>query len=310
MSDACSDLDKEEGVTGRGGVSESSHDMEEEEEEIFQARLSSRRMRTSRLIDSDDSDGNGGEEEMETKGDAGSWSEHTFEKTSSFPRLNSDEVTGSEALLPPLKPLLSISSASAERVTESSVLANGDPGSHELVVSGSLSSTGEVEGYNLHAYCGKGMDDSGAGGMQPRDMGKEGVILQKEEAEEDGDNKKITNLLLDITTNVDSLETSFQWGQSLHPVAQPPPPTIPPSAEDGEGSGGMFSQARPDTPSTQDILDDGSQWMDTPIHATPILDSLVEGETQSQFLDAEGYVGDSEGSCDEREVGEGGNCVW
>lgn len=233
LSDACSDLDAEEGGMAEGGVAEedSPEATDEEEEDAVQPWPVKRKHVALKMLDSDDED-DSGEGVEGSKGRSDLLAGDEFLVDSSMPPLRLDSF-GESYSPDPLSPV-------------------------QLVVTPSLPTVSQKPSTGLLADSGLGRSlEQEAGLGVARKVVGEGMLEE------------------DSNTTADSLEYSFQWGQSL-PLAQ-------------LSSGGAVRPrvCRGDSDSTQDMWREESQAVPSGIPLSQFPSQSVE-ESETQFLDEDG----------------------
>ena len=251
MSDVCSDLEEEEG----GGDSHESRSTpnswsdsdDDDDDGVNQSYLGKRKTASSRVLDSDDEDDSPcRDSEGNTKsGDdvfAAGLGMDCME--GSMPPLRLDSVDDTNSPLTPAdQPSTQPGTLPAKTLTES--LADSGIGQSQLQTS----------------------------------MNEEALAAVSEEDEEEveGGEERRDEGSMSVVTDADSLEFSFQWGQSL-PLAQPINPDAPPSVDEPTCKPSLLHA------DTMDMLEgEESQWQ-----ATPSKSQSLSQDPDTQFLDEDG----------------------
>ncbi len=246
VSDVCSDLEEEEREEeGSHGSRSTPDSCSDDDEGVNHSHLGKRKVPTLRVLDSDDEeDSLGGEGKKASGGDVFAARPPLDLLEGSMPPLRLDSVEDTNSPLSS-SPSLSPSPSQPTKTLAQSLVDSGIGPSQLQTTSLTEKSLGAVS---------------------------EGGRAEKEEEEEKRDEGSMS-----VVTDADSLEFSFQWGQSL-PLAQPVNPDAPPAEDKPVRKPSLLH------PDTMDISEEEeSQWQ-----ATPAKNQLLTQDADTQFLDEDG----------------------
>ena len=246
-SDMCSDLEEEE-EGEREGSRGSRHSWSDEEEDgVNQSLLGKRKSQAARVLDSDDED------------------EDSLEKA----KAGGDSVFAGRSLLDPMEgsmPPLRLDSID-DTNSPLSPASSHSPSHSPSHTSSHTSIPQPTQTLSL------ALQDSGIGQSQedPVSRGEEEL---EGESEGEAEEEKRDEGSVSVVTDADSLEFSFQWGQSL-PLAQPVNHDMPPTATHSHAL--LHGD-------TMDFLGEESQWQATPTAKS----ELLSQDADTQYLDEDG----------------------